>query len=220
MERNGRDGELIRHLRREWSEAERRLYPLATSLPELYIAAVDAVQAVAIWLRGTSSHDELVERWSQRAEVLGAAGACVDDDLPPELPRDHLLGAAFALRDRELSVAVEADERRELVDQARRRGDRWVRLHERGDATQGLFDPYQCIDLHLSSNLAVVATVEPDPSTGGPNHVVSVVELSADGGDVVGIGIDGFDDRELPSVDLFAAARDEVRELVEQADRT
>ena len=203
-------------LRAVWTEAERRLYPLVTTVPDLYVAAVRVVRAVADGLDDVSSHAELVERWSARHSALDEAQMATDLIVPREVPQESILGSAFALRDREVSVQREQEERREQVRIARAGGRSWAVLHERGDVNRGLADPYQCIELYLPMGLALVSAVEPNPDTAAANYVLSVVEMDGDGSEVTSMKVAGYDDRESDDVVVFAANRSELRHLIEQ----
>lgn len=204
MAEHGRDSDpAITELRMLWSNAERRLYPLATTATDLYQAAVPLVRSLADGLRDVADHGELVRRWAERHELLAAAEARSGVTAPSRLETDDLLGAAFALRDREVAAELEKADRRGRVEDARHRGEEWALLHERGDLTRGLADPYQSIEFHLGTRLALVSTVEQDPATAGVNYVVSVIEMDADGVDVVAIDVPGIADREAAEVGIF-----------------
>lgn len=204
-------------LRAQWTEAERRLYPLATTATELYMAAVRAVREVADELGSVSEHHELVARWPAAAEVLAAAMERAGVGVPESVPTEQVVGAGFALRDREIAVENEERDRKDRVAAAVASGDQpWVTLHERGDIGRGLADPYQCIEFHLPTALALVSTVEQNPVTAGTNYVTSVVEMDAEGGQVVEIDVAGIDDREADDAAVFDVNRTEMRELVEK----
>lgn len=201
-------------LRATWAEAERRLYPLATSAPESYMRAVTLVRALADRLGDVHGDDVLVQRWHAREELL--AGAVEDQGAvaAPNVAADDVAGAAFALRLHELATEREETDRRQRVTAARDSSQDWAILHERGDVARGLGDPYQCLEFHLASQLTVVSTVEQDPSTGGVNHVVSVVRFDHDGVHVEDTQPEGFADVETASADEFGRARDEAKRLV------
>ena len=203
-------------LRAVWSEAERRLYPLATTVPELYMIAVRMVRAVADGLGDVSNHGELVQRWAHGGDAFAEAQTRSGLTVPAEIPVEQIVGAAFAIRDREVAVQQEEEDRRERVRVAREGGESWAVLHERGDISRGLADPYQCIELHLSSGLALVSTVEQEPSTAATNYVASVVEMDSNGGQVINIDVAGYDDRETDDAAVFADNRSELRTLIER----
>ena len=90
-------------------------------------------------------------------------------------------------------------------------------VHEQGDLASGLVDPYQCIDLHLATGLAVVSTVEPDPSTMLPTYVVMVVALGDEQGQTAGIDAASFGDFETGDPRLFEEHRRTMKSRVESA---
>jgi len=198
-------------LRLTWAEAERRLYPLATSAPDSYMRSVTLVRAVADRLGDVHTDDVLVQRWHARADLLLAVIEQHGAAAPADVARDDVAGAAFALRLHELATEREDADRRGRVETARQSGLEWAILHERGDIGRGLADPYQCLEFHLASQLTVVSTVEQNPATGGVNHVVSVVKFDREGVQVEETEPDGFADTETSNADEFSRARDEAK---------
>ena len=112
------------------------------------------------------------------------------------LGESEVAGAGFAMRRRELLAERAERRRRERIAAARQAGQVWAVVHEQGDLGSGLVNPYQCIELHLATGLAVVSTVEPDPSTMLPTYVVMVVALGDEGGQTAGIDAASFGDFE------------------------
>lgn len=213
-EPSGETDRSIAELRAIWSISEQRLYPLATTATDLYQAAVPLVRSLADVLADVASHDDLSRRWTNRADALAAAEAESRVAMPSRLAADDVLGAAFALRDRELAAELERADRRQRVEAARDESSEWAVLHRRGDIERGLADPYQSIEFHLATCLALVLTVERDPSTVRPNFVVSVIEMDADGVDVVNIDVPGMDDRETTDVGTFEENAAAMRALI------
>src|SRR5699024_6830527 len=105
-------------------------------------------------------------------------------DAPADLPSEVLAGAAFSFRRAALLAANERRQRLELIEEARRAGSRWVRLAERGDLDQGVLAPFHALDLDLSSGLAIVQSVEMEPTDGSARHVLSVIRLAPSDGEV------------------------------------
>lgn len=161
-----------------WAEGEGRLYPLAASNPDAYMAAVDLVRAVADQLAGVATLDSLVECWDRRSELVADGAGARSGAAASGLGEAEVAGAAFAIRRRELLAEQAEHRRREIIAAARRAGEAWAVIYERGDLDAGLVNPYQCVELHLETGLAVVSAVEPDPATMGPNYVVSVVAMN------------------------------------------
>ena len=130
----------------------------------------------------------------------------------------EVAGAGFAMRRRELLAERDERHRRESIAAARRAGRAWTVIHERGDLEAGLANPYQCVELHLATGLAVVSAVEPDPSTMKPNHVVSVVAMGDDEGRTADIDPASFDDRETGDPEQFQSDRRDMKLQVEAAE--
>lgn len=202
-----------------WTEGERRLYPLATVDADAYVEAVKLVRAVADGLVGVSTLDELAERWDSRAELVTEAARASGARLGAGVGEAEAAGAGFALRRRELLAERSERRRREAIAAARRAGRAWAVLHERGDPAAGLADPYQCMELHLATGLAVVSTVEPDSSTMAPNYVVSVAAAGDEDGQTPVIDPTSFGDMETPDLEQFQRNRQEMRQQVESAAR-
>ncbi len=198
-----------------WAESERHLYPLATTNTDAYMQAVRLVRAVADELAVATTLDELAGHWENRsglvAEAVRAGGAALGSGVG----RAEAAGAGFALRRRELLAERSENRRRERIASARRAGRAWVVVHEQGNPASGLADPYQCVELHLATGLAVVSNIEPDPSTMSPNHVVSVVAMGDENGRAVDVDPASFEDRETADPQQFQQDRREMRQLVE-----
>lgn len=167
-----------------WVEAERRLYPLATTAPHLYEQGIRAVRALADGLADVTDLGQLSDRWEHRDELVAevADGGLV---VPGGASAEGLTGAAFALRYNELKVDGARRAQRDRIDRARRAGDAWVWLGGRGSLDGGLFDPFHAVDMHLASGLAIVQAVEVDQRSGGASYVSSVIRLDRDDGDVL-----------------------------------
>ena len=200
-----------------WNESERRLYPVATTNPDAYQSAVRLVRAVADALADVEDLNELAERWERRSEMVDEAVRATGDIAAYRLGESEVAGAGFAMRRRELLAERAEKRRRERIAAARQAGQVWAVVHEQGDLGSGLVDPYQCIDLHLATGLAVVSTVEPDPSTMLPTYVVMVVALGDEGGQTAGIDAASFGDFETGDPQLFEEHRRTVKSRVEAA---
>jgi hypothetical protein len=201
-------------IRLGWAESERRLYPLATTSPARYEQAIRLVRAVADGLRATDSVDALLVQWTDATSIVATAasehGLAIGD-----LPVEHIAGAAFALRAGELSAAEQQRRQREAIEEARTAGLSWVTLQERGDLGAGLIDPFHSIEMHVPTGLAIVTTVEMDPSTGGPNHVLAVAALDPATGGLIDADPGVADWTEHRESSELAAARQALVELIE-----
>ncbi len=211
--RAGRVADPTAVLAAHWNESERRLYPTATTNPDAYQSAVKLVRAVADALAPVSDLAALVERWEHRSAILdeaaGAAGVPVAAGL-----EEATAGCGFAVRRREL-LAERAERRhRESIAAAREAGQVWAVIHEQGDLDAGLADPYQCMELHLPTGLAVVSMVEPDPSTMTSLYVVTVTETGESGG-ASEVDAGDFEDLETADPERFEDNRQTMRSRVE-----
>jgi hypothetical protein len=86
--------------RARWRAAEDQLYPALVGDPETYQRALGAVRAVLGELRRRAADVDGLIAAEASAEVVVAAACPEGAELPPHL----LVGAACAMRDRELSA--------------------------------------------------------------------------------------------------------------------
>ena len=93
------------------------------------------------------------------------------------LAAEHIAGAAFSLRHGELVAAEQRRAQQARIEDARAAGRTWVTLQERGSLEAGLLDPFQSVEMHLGSGLAIVTTVEVDLASGGPNYVLATARF-------------------------------------------
>jgi hypothetical protein len=198
-----------------WAEAERRLYPLATTNPDAYMQAIKLVRAVADRLGEVTSNTALAAQWDLRAALVDEILAGAETGLPAGAGADDVAAAGFSLRHAELRAEQEQAEQRLRIVTAREAGETWAVLHERSAPEAGLAKPYQCIELHLATGIAVISSVEPDPDTMRPNHVVAVYPFGDEHGEVAGLDLSGIEDRETMELGEFDGLRDEMRRLVE-----
>ena len=197
-----------------WNESERRLYPTATTNPDAYQSAVRLVRAVADALAAVSDLEDLAGHWEQRSALLDEAVRATGESVAYGLT-EATAGCGFAVRRRELLAERAERRRRESIAAAREEGRAWAVIHEQGDLGSGLADPYQCMELHLSTGLAVVSMVEPDPSTMTPLYVVTVTEMGEHGGGTPGIEADSFEDLETADPQRFEDNRRSMRSRIE-----
>ncbi len=217
MHDRSRDDDPTAVLSAYWNESERRLYPVATTNPDAYTAALGLVRAVADTLAEVGDLQELAQRWERRSETLDPALAAAGVPAVYGLADSEVAGAGFALRRRELLAERAERGRRESIAAARRAGRDWAVVHEQGSLGAGLADPYQCVELHLRTGLAVVSTVEPDPSTMAPTYVVMVTALDDEGGRASGSDPASFGCLETGGPEGFEQNRRIMRGRVEQA---
>ena len=200
-----------------WDESERRLYPVATTNPDAYQSAVTLVRAVADALAEVEDLDALAGWWEQRSDLVDGALRASGNIAGYRLPEAEIAGAGFAIRRRELLAEQAERRRRDRIVAARQAGQAWAVVHEQGDLGSGLVDPYQCIELHLATGLAVVSTVEPDPSTMAPTYVVMVAALGDEHGRTAEVDAASFGDVETGDRELFDDHRLTMKGRIEAA---
>ena len=196
-----------------WNESERRLYPTATTNPDAYQAAVRLVRAVADALADVCDLGQLAQRWEDRAAIVDAAAAAAGEPVAYGLG-EATAGCGFAIRRRELLTELAQRRRHERINAARDAGEEWAVIHEQGDLGSGLVDPYQCVELHLATGLAVVSMVEPDPSTMTPIYVVTVTAMDAEPTGTPAVDAGSFDDLETTEPSEFDDNRRVMRNRV------
>ena len=201
-----------------WNESERRLYPTATTNPDAYQSAVRLVRAVADSLADVSDLEGLSQRWEDRSAILDEAARAAGEAVAYGLT-EATAGCGFAIRRRELLNERAESQRRERIAAAREAGEAWAVIHEQGDLGAGLADPYQCVELHLATGLAVVSMVEADPSTMTPLYVVTVTDMGEPGGGTPGIDARSFEDLETADPELFEDNRRAMRSQIENWQR-
>jgi len=179
MEKTG-----IEAARVSWAECERQLYAMVVSDPSRYEQAILAVRALADGMRAAASTAQLLAMWPPADDLFISVMAA--RDLPAQaLPREQTVGAAFALREREIRDQAQRQARRSRIDAARQCGDIWAVLDESGSLDAGLVDPYRCTEMHVVSGLSVISQVQLDPQRGLPLFVVSVVRLDPLSGELL-----------------------------------
>ena len=200
-----------------WDESERRLYPVATTNSDAYQSAVRLVRAVADALAEVEDLEALAERWERRSELVDGALRATGDIAGYRLPEPEIAGSAFAMRRRELLAEQAERSRWDRIAAARDAGQAWAVVHEQGDLDSGLVNPYQRIELHLATGLAVVSTVEPDPSTMTPTYVVMVAALGDEHGRAADLDAASFGDVETGNRELFEDHRLTMKSRIEAA---
>lgn len=167
--------------RTNWAECERQLYGAAIADASRYEQILTAVRAVADGLRDIGALTQLHAAWPQAAETF--ASIISTSTLP--VPVEQLLGAAFAIREREIQELNSRQIRNESIENARRSGHAWVTLDESGNLDAGLFAPYRSAEMHLPTGYAVISLVQPDPVDGEAVFIAMAVKLDPISGELV-----------------------------------
>lgn len=208
---DGRVG--IEAARASWTECERQLYPMAVSDSPRYQRIIVIVRALADEMRSVESIEQLEAMWPRAGELFQSV-ASARGLSARSLPQEQVAGAAFALREREITEQSHRQARRNRIDAARKSGDAWVLLDESGDIDAGLADPYRCTEMHVASGLAVLALVQADPSHGAAAYVVAVVKLDPLSGELLD-ATPGIEDWiEHSEQEDFVAHREAVRDRI------
>ena len=198
-----------------WNESERRLYPVATVNADAYASAVRIVRSVADALAEVATLDDLVTCWDDRSEIVAAALEAHATLPALGLGASEIAGAAFALRRRELFAERAEQQQRDRIAAARQADQAWAVIYEHGDLRAGLANPYQCVELHLATGLAVVSVVEPDPATMKPNYVVMVTAMGDEHASSAEVDPASFGDCETGDPQQFGELRRAMRSRVE-----
>jgi hypothetical protein len=199
--------------RAAWSECERQLYAGAVFDAPHYEQAILVVRAVADHLRAAASIEQLLGMWSRGAAALDPVISAARASLRPLL-KNQIVGAAFALREREIRELDLRQTRLKRIEDARRCDDAWVLLEESGNLEAGLLAPYRSTEMHLSTGFAIVSMVQQDPSLGTPLFVVAVVKLDPLSGDLLDAASGIEDWMEYAKRENFVARRAALRERI------
>jgi hypothetical protein len=199
-----------------WAESERRLYPLATSAPERYMELVRLVRAVGDGLAGITSSDELLQHWAEGTDDLVLQTASQHGLELGDFPARHVAGAAFALRAAEVAAVEHRRERVAQIATASSAGQAWVTLNRCGSLAAGLLDPFQSVDMHLASGLAIVSSVTPHYRTGAASYEVSLVRMDPATGDLLDADPRLAEPVESADADSYSSSFAGLRAFVEQ----
>jgi hypothetical protein len=163
-----------------WRASEAQLYGTLLADPAMFERAVLLVARVVEHLRrlGSSSAALVAAGGSAGSLVLEVADRDgVDSSLDPTL----IGQAALAMRLREVVGEQARTRRLSLLAAAAERGVPWVVLEESGEQHGDPFDPYQRLEVEVSTGRAVYVTTVPDESFTGVLHEVAL--LTVDLGD-------------------------------------
>lgn len=196
-----------------WAECENQLFAVAGSDTTRYEQVVHAVRALADDLRRIDSAEALMEAWGNAADMLTAAAEAKGIPVAM-LPMDKVAGAAFAMRDREISEESQRKASVAKIEAARAAGETWVVMDEAGDLEAGLFDPYRCTEMHLSTGFALMSMVQTDPETGGPLYILATIKLDRNSGALLDAEPGIADWVEHQSIAEFRATQDDVRSKI------
>lgn len=162
-----------------WAEYERQLFASAIGDASRYERALKTIRAMADRLGEFDSVERLVAAWPESARMML-------DMAPSEtsLPAEQLLGAAFAIREREIVGQNARDARRSAIKEAQGAGHTWVTLEQSGAWSTASVAPYRKMEMHVTTGLAIVAMVQQDPSDGATLFVTTTVKLDPRSGEL------------------------------------
>jgi hypothetical protein len=169
-----------------WNLAERRLYPVVMARPDLYERYVALVRAMADDLGEVSTPEALAAAFGgavpRAARTADRCGISTE-----ELDLDVAVGAAFALRYREVRAAAARGAVAARIREAAAKGERWAVLQEPpvGQAP----DPFagavsSRVELHVPTGVAIHSFVELDPDTYQPRYGVEAARLDPVSGEL------------------------------------
>jgi hypothetical protein len=169
-----------------WNVAERHLYPVVLTQPDLYERYLALVRAMADDLGDLSTPEALAAAFGEA--VPRAARTAAGCGFPTVgLDLEVAAGAAFALRYREVKAAAARGAVAARVQEATAKGERWVVLQEppRGQAP----DPFASavssrVELHVPTGVAIHSFVELDPDTYQSRYGVEAARLDPVSGEL------------------------------------
>lgn len=169
-----------------WNVAERHLYPVVLTQPDLYERYLALVRAMADDLGDLSTPEALAAAFGEA--VPRAARTAARRGIPTGgLDLEVAAGAAFALRYREVKAAAARGAVAARVQEATAKGERWVVLQEppRGQAP----DPFASavssrVELHVPTGVAIHSFVELDPDTYQSRYGVEAARLDPVSGEL------------------------------------
>ena len=169
-----------------WNVAERHLYPVVLTQPDLYERYLALVRAMADDLGDLSTPEALAAAFAEA--VPPAARTAAGCGIPTGgLDLEVAAGAAFALRYREVKAAAARGAVAARVQEATAKGERWVVLQEppRGQAP----DPFASavssrVELHVPTGVAIHSFVELDPDTYQSRYGVEAARLDPVSGEL------------------------------------
>lgn len=196
--------------KRFWAECERQLFSMAGMDVERYQQMIVAIRALSDHLHDIGTLEALHAAWSN-AETLYQEAATKSGFAPLSLPQDKISGAAFSLREREVSRKIQYEKQVSRLKEARDCKFEWIVLDETGDLQHGLMSPYSSNEMHIRSGLSIVSATQLDPSTGATVHTLSVVLLDSENGNLTDAEPGIMDWATYGNCEKFEAARTAVR---------
>lgn len=163
----GRIGEqgIPAQVRGNWEAAEAEISNMLLAAPDLYERAFTLVRLTADALRPRctdltsllAAADRPEDSAAVVAEAADAAGVST-----AALRLDLIASVALAMRSREIAGERAREARLARLTQAREERQTWTLVEEFGHPDRALVTPYRRVDVHVSSGVALIASIEPD----------------------------------------------------------
>jgi len=161
---------------REWAEAEEKLYPVITVRPDLYEVCASLVRALANHLSQVPDVDALAATFRSTSFERDAAAAGIQqNEVPPDLNRDLVRGAAYALSAREIASRGTSSDTLRAIQAAKRAGESTATVWSEGD--NELWPPYRRVEMSIGTGRAIVSSTELDPETMVSKFFLTAIQL-------------------------------------------
>lgn len=198
-----------------WRDAERRLYPLVLSAPDVYERALTLVRRVADELTTTTTFAELATRYERREALVRGAAENLRCSLAG-IDMDAVAGAAFSLRNNELSSVSTRREALARLAKARAAGEAWAVVYESGRPLPDgdVVPPYHVIEANTARPVGLHAYAIFDMTSGEVSYGVSPLRIDAETGAWSSDDASPALERTHGDVTSWLASRDELRGLL------
>jgi hypothetical protein len=188
---------------RSWDQAEAKIFPLVMARPEVYERALHMIADLAARLRETCPDLPTLLAAHER-------GADLVTEPHPGVGPAVIAAAACAMRYRELMTIGAAQSRLAALARARDEGLDWTIVEENGDPARAPYLPYQRVEAHVRSGMAVIISIEPDETLAGAVHRLDAAEVDlGTGGLLAGTALGSYAS-EQEAAQALQRARDQI----------
>lgn len=165
-----------------WSRAEENLYTPLLADPGTYERVVRVVGALADYLREHVFDVAELSAASSRGADL--AREVLGEEVLPWMPLADAVGAACAIRYREVRVIEARAHRTRALQDAAASGQPWVRIVDPNSSVAARVAP--ALFVLVGTGMAISCTTDLDPDTGGVCFTATPVTVDPVSGDVMG----------------------------------
>lgn len=138
----------------EWRHAEDKFYGAVLANPDMYMAGVRLVRAIADSLGDVEDIEQLETRYDELdASYVSDVVRRLNEPRLALLDHARALGAAFRLRSQEIAHRRHGDEAKRRIAAAVEQGDEWVVLFEEDTERNGVAF-FNRVEMHLASGAA------------------------------------------------------------------